>query len=283
MSYAPPGESVTGQLWRSLVYFFLPAPCLACQRPIAAPRRAMGLCAACRQKLARWPEHSCRACGRLSEPAAPRSSPRDVGVCETCHRDPPPYDRLLSLWSYQPPLEEVIIALKFRRLDYLGRQLGERLAEPFAAELSDIDLVVPMPLHWLRHLQRGYNQAWEIARPLARALGKPCRRILGRRLPTPSQSRLGREARQRNLRRAFAVRRPGLCRGRNLLLVDDVVTTGATLRTAASSLKDAGARSIIALVVARTPEASEMRSMEQQECSGEKGVHRGTVSFQTRF
>jgi ComF family protein len=280
MSYAPPGESVTRQLWRSLVYFFLPSPCLSCQRPILEPRRAMGLCPPCQQKLARWPEHSCPACGRLSELEASRrecDSNAGTKVCASCHHEPPPYDRLLSLWSYQPPLEEVIIALKFRRLDYLARRLGDRLVSVFAGELRDIDLIVPMPLHWLRHLRRGYNQAWELAQPVAEALGKPCRRLLGRRLATMSQSRLGREARQHNLRRAFIVHRPELCRGRNLLLLDDVVTTGATLRTAASSLKEAGARSITALTVARTPEAAEMRAMARSPEM--KTVESKVVSF----
>lgn len=248
----------------------------------------MGLCPACQLKLARWPERSCRACGRLTGLAEQAGFAETTGlakgsaeenraagasgVCTFCHREPPAYDRLLSLWSYQSPLEEVILALKFRHLDYLARRLGERLTEAFAEELRDIDLIVPMPLHWLRHLRRGYNQAWEIAQPLAKALGRPCRRVLGRRLSTRSQARLGREARQHNLRQAFVVRRPSLCQGRNLLLLDDVVTTGATLRTAASSLKDAGARSIIAMAVARTPEFSEISSMAQQTSTGTGAV-----------
>ncbi len=150
------------------------------------------------------------------------------------------------------------MGLKFRRLDYLGDDLGRALAEIHAQDLADCDLVVPVPLYWTRWLGRGYNQAELIARPLARALGLPLVRPLARRRATAHQSRLGRRARQRNLDHAFVVRRRGrTVRDRRLLLVDDVTTTGATLTAAAACLKKAGARSVVALAAARTPRASE--------------------------
>ena len=87
--------------------------------------------------------------------------------CAPCREHPPGFDRLLALWSYEPPLHGVIQGLKFGRLDYLGRHLAEAIAETLGEELAGFDAVVAVPLHWRRRLTRGYNQAERIARPLA--------------------------------------------------------------------------------------------------------------------
>jgi ComF family protein len=153
-------------------------------------------------------------------------------------------------------LDSVVQALKFRRLDYLGRHLAVALAAelgPRLEGLAPIDRVVPVPLHWRRRLSRGYNQAERIARPLAGLLSLPFDSALSRGRATPAQSRLGRVQRLANLRRAFRVPRPRTIQGLHLLLVDDVATTGATLDAAAEALKKAGAAAVTALVAARTP------------------------------
>ena len=147
----------------------------------------------------------------------------------------------------------MIQGLKFGRLDYLGRHLAEAIAEILGEELEGFDAVVPVPLHWRRRLARGYNQAERIARPLAGLLGLPPLSALSRRRATPPQSRLGREERLGNLRRAFRVPRPEKISGLHLLLVDDVATTGATLDAAAATLKNAGAAAVTALAAGRTP------------------------------
>lgn len=149
------------------------------------------------------------------------------------------------------------MALKFRRLDYLGEHLGRAMAEIHHERLADCDMVVAVPLNWTRFVSRGYNQAVLIARPLASRLGLPLLRPLLRRRPTPHQTRLARGPRQENLERAFAVRRSARLGGRKILLVDDVTTTGATLEAAAACLKQAGAGSVVALTAARTPEVGE--------------------------
>jgi ComF family protein len=163
---------------------------------------------------------------------------------------------MLALWSYGPPLDAVVQALKFRRLDYLGRHLAAALAAelgPRIEGLAAIDRVVPVPLHWRRRLTRGYNQAERIARPLAALLDLPFDPLLIRGRATPPQSLLSRTQRLANLRRAFRVRRSREIRGLHLLLVDDVATTGATLDAAAAALKRAGAAAVTALVAGRTP------------------------------
>jgi ComF family protein len=165
---------------------------------------------------------------------------------------PAAFDRLFALWRYAPPLDAVIQSLKFRRLDYLGRHLAEALARELDHEIQGADAVVPVPLHWMRQLTRGYNQSERIARPLARRLGLPFMPALARARATPPQTSLDRDGRLANLKRAFCVRHPERIRSLHLALVDDVTTTGATLDAAAAALKRAGAASVTAVVVGRT-------------------------------
>jgi len=273
MFYGRPASGVTRRLrlppaleqaWRHVLQWLLPSPCLGCRQTVWEPADSLGLCRRCRHRLVRWPRHGCAACGRLLEVGEPPPGYR----CGRCRERPPPYDRLLSTWCYQPPLDEVLTGLKFRRLDYLGSQLGRAVARIHRDELDECGVVVPVPLYWTRHLRRGFNQAALIARPLARALERPLVAALVRRRPTPHQSRLGRRRRRQNLDQAFAVRRSGLLPHQKreiaralaapcVLLVDDVTTTGATLEAAAACLKAAGVGRVVALTAARTPEADE--------------------------
>jgi ComF family protein len=241
----PPRERLLDWLLHAL----LPSPCLGCGRPLPAAGAPLSLCAVCRAALAPIPRESCAVCLRpLSAHALPEGY-----RCGACRQDPPAYDRLLSLWSYHPPLDAVVRGLKFGRLDYLGRHLATALVDGLGPRLAGYDLVVPVPLHWRRRLARGYNQAERIARPLSARLGLPCVQALARRRATPPQSLLGREERLANLRKAFRVPRPERVRGLRVLLVDDVATTGATLDAAATALRKAGAAAVTALVAGRTP------------------------------
>jgi ComF family protein len=241
----PPGRTLLDRL----VHALLPAPCLECGKPLPARGAALGLCSGCRGRLKRLPEETCGICAR----PLPAYAPPPGFVCAACRESPPGFDRLLALWSYEPPLDKVVQALKFRRLDYLGSHMARALAGELSGELASVDAIVPVPLHWRRRLTRGYNQAERIARPLARALGLPLTRALSRSRATPPQSLLSRKERLANLRRAFRVRHPERLQARHLLLVDDVATTGATLDAAATVLKGAGAATVTALVAGRTP------------------------------
>src|SRR3954469_10491784 len=232
-----------------LVHALLPAPCLGCGRPLPAAGAALGLCAACRASLVPIPRQTCASCLR---PLAAHALPAGYR-CGPCRQSPPAFDRLVALWSYRPPLDAVVRGLKFGRLDYLGRHLAAALAAELSPRLAGCDQVVPVPLHWRRRLARGYNEPERIAHPLAAGLGLPCVQALARRRATPPQSLLGREERLANLRKAFRVPRPDRVRGRHVLLVDDVATTGATLHAAAAALKKAGAAAVTALVAGRTP------------------------------
>jgi ComF family protein len=242
-----PGVAREPHGWRDRLFAaLLPASCLSCAAPLAASAR-LGLCPGCRGRL-RPLASACALCATPLAAAAPAGY-----VCGRCRARPPAYDRLLALWSYEPPLDAVVRGLKFGRLDYLGRHLGLALAQAFLGEMQGAHLVVPVPLHWRRRLRRGYNQAERIAQPLATALGQPLSRALRRRRATPPQSALGRPERLANPRRAFHARRREALAGRTVLLVDDVATTGATLEAAAEALKRAGAAAVVAVVAGRTP------------------------------
>lgn len=232
-----------------LLHALLPAPCLGCGRPLPATGAPLNLCAVCRAVLVPVPRQACAVCLR---PLAAHAPPEGYW-CGACQERPPAFDRLIALWSYQPPLDAVVRGLKFGRLDYLGKHLAEALAAGLGPRLAGCDQAVPVPLHWRRRLARGYNQAERIARPLAGRLGLPCVQALARHRATPPQSLLGREERLANLRKAFHVPRPDRVRGLHILLVDDVATTGATLDAAAAALKKAGAAAVTALVAGRTP------------------------------
>ena len=241
-----------GDRWRPLdgwVHFLLPSPCLGCGVPLPAGRSPLALCRACRQALPAAGS-ACAGCGAPLPAAEPPAGYR----CGDCRARPAAFGLLIVPWRYAPPLDAVILALKFRRLEHLGEDLGGALAAAVGERLAGCDLVVPVPLHWRRRLTRGYNQAESIARPLAGRLGLPAADPLVRQRATPPQTSLDREARRRNLRAAFALPRPAAVRRRTVALIDDVVTTGATLDAAARCLLDGGAAAVVAVAAARTPE-----------------------------
>jgi ComF family protein len=251
--YAPEPPNVTphqgSRLFDRLLHALLPAPCLGCGDPLPAAGSRLGLCGRCRAALVPPPHQVCGVCAR---PLAAWALPADYR-CGACRESPPAFDRLLALWSYQPPLDAVVRGLKFGRLDYLGDHLAAALAKGLEDRLAGFDGIAPVPLHWRRHLTRGYNQAERIARPLAALLRLPCIPALSRRRATPPQSLQSRAARLTNLRTAFRVPSPERVRGLRILLVDDVATTGATLDAASLALKRAGAAAVTALVAGRTP------------------------------
>ena len=176
-------------------------------------------------------------------------------VCEECMAHPPAYERARSALRYALAARELVMEFKYRRGLHLTEDFGDLLEATARAkfETSAIDAVVPVPLHPHRMRERGFNQSELLARTLARRLDRRMdARSLVRRRDTEHQARLGGAERKRNLNEAaFAVRRPGYVRGRTILLVDDVMTTGTTLSVCAKALLRAGAARVWGLTVAR--------------------------------
>jgi len=213
----------------------LPASCLLCGGDGARPV----LCPGCQGDLPLLPSAHCPRC----------AEPTPYGEhCGRCLHAPLHFDRAFALFLYDFPLDRLIHALKYGHRLGVAAWFGAGLAEAIAPAAGF--LVVPMPLHPQRLKERGFNQAGEIARPLARRLGLSCAsEALLRTRDTAAQASLPLAKRTGNVRGAFECRQD--FSGRSILLVDDVMTTGATLDEAARSLKLHGATTVWAAVVAR--------------------------------
>jgi ComF family protein len=220
----------------------IPGQCAVCHRWPAQP-----VCEACVVRFAQ-PQPRCLTCA-LPVPAG-------VGQCGRCLREPPPLDRCLAAVSYSYPWSTLVTQFKFHSQPGWARPLAAlmRSAPWVEPALEQADLVLPMPLSRERLAERGFNQALELARALAP--GKHRCDLLLRVHHTQAQAELGLAARLRNVKGAFAVDplRAAEIRDRRIVLVDDVMTSGASLFGAAGALRQAGAAHVTALVLARTDE-----------------------------
>jgi len=225
----------------------LPATCLSCD---AAPVTAQGLCDDCNVKLLSLvADPYCPRCGSSLGPGIPV---RDEG-CWSCPTPLGHIVRVVRLGPYADPLRAVIRQLKYRRQEALSRRAAGLLARAVArvCDGETFDMVVPTPPHWLRRFSRGRDHAGQLARMIARELGLPIGRELVRVRHTPPQTRLSRTQRIDNMRGAFAARHPKTLAGANVLLIDDVTTTGATADEAAKTLLKNGALRVTLAVVAK--------------------------------
>lgn len=219
--------------------WLFPPRCLVCDE---AGDAHLDLCAACHEDLPDL-RSACPAC------ALPLGL-ADAGTrCGQCMGSTTSLTEVRAAFLYQWPVDALLRRFKFQADLAAGRLLSQLMAARLE-ERSAAGLIVPVPLHAKRIRERGYDQAAELARPLARALGHPFRRLLRRRIATLPQSELDAEARRRNVRAAFECVAPA---PDYVVLVDDVMTTGATLRAAAWALRRAGASRVDAWVCARVP------------------------------
>jgi ComF family protein len=240
-----------------LLDWMLPAVCICCEQVVPTPARrdagrTAGWCEACAQNMPGRTVTRCPVCGERAEPQA-----RAAWPCTRCDADPPAFDQSIVLADYAPPLDHLVQAIKFGRQSALARPLGRLLASAAVRHFADIpalrpDLVVAVPLAPSRLASRGFNQALLLAQPVARALDlRPSRGVLRRVRQGAPASSLGASERREMLENAF-VATP--LQGRpTVLVVDDVMTTGATLQAAAFALQAAGAGYVINCVAARTP------------------------------
>ena len=222
--------------------------CLLCLGPAAGIPEC--LCNGCLADLP-WLGPACRQC------ALPL--PQAGLLCGRCQQQPPAFAQVVTPLRYTFPLDSLIPAFKYNQQLTYGRLLARLLHQAVTHHYLEHgqalpDVLIPLPLHRARQAQRGYNQALELARPIARLLKLPLdRKNLVRRRPTAPQQGLDAQARRQNLQNAFACRYPERLAGKHIALVDDVVTTGTTVNEASRTLLDAGAASVSIWCVARTP------------------------------
>jgi len=223
-----------------------PAACLLCGRPGAGD---IDLCSDCVADLPRN-DPACSVC------AEPLPSSGIARVCGECLRDPPPFRSSVVPYRYAYPLDHLVRGLKFRNDLACGRVLGELFASHVLARGEPLpEAIVPVPLAPRRYRQRGYNQASELALAIRRCTGVAVKTgVAIRQRETAEQAGLDRKARRKNVRGAFAAVAP--LRARSVAILDDVVTTGSTVRELASVLQQAGAEHVVVWAIARTEAAT---------------------------
>lgn len=218
-----------------------PRRCVLCQGPASG----RDLCTACAAELP-WNEPACPRCAHPLPPGV-------VGLCGHCQRQPPPFERALAAFRYAYPIDRLLQGLKFHQQLHLAPLLGDLLAERLEARADPLpECLIPVPLHRRRLRTRGYNQALELARPLARRLGLALAPGVVQRLrATRVQSELKARERRANLRGAFRLQGP--LAARHVAIVDDVVSTASTVGELARVLKRAGVERVEVWSCARTP------------------------------
>jgi ComF family protein len=236
---------------RMLIDTLLPPQCLSCRALVDRPGQ---LCAKCWSGIDFIDGACCAACGLPFD--------YEVGegaLCGACARRRPRYDRARAVFRYDDQSRGLI--LRFKYADQLegAPSYGAWLARAGAELVREADLIAPVPLHRWRLLRRRFNQSAVLAHALGRQARKPVAAdLLARTRATPSQGGLNFNQRRRNVRNAFAVhrRRAALVRGRRVLLVDDVLTTGSTVEACAKALLAAGASGVDVVVLARVVRGS---------------------------
>lgn len=224
----------------------LPPTCAGCGEVLD---QADTLCPDCWSTLSFIAGPCCDACGHPFAYEVPERT-----LCGACIQDRPPFSRARAALYYDAGSKGFILGLKHGDKTDVAHLMAKWLRHAGAVLLKDADVIVPIPLHWTRLFQRRYNQSALLARALGRAADKPVDvDVLVRHKKTASQGYLGVKARSRNVAGAFRVplKRRARIRGKRVVLVDDVYTTGATLRASAKALLRAGAQRVDVVTLAR--------------------------------
>ncbi len=225
----------------------VPPLCLACDNPVSDPGQ---FCVACFAAVHIIAPPLCERCGVPFEAAGQGGA---TGVCGDCRENPPAWGRARAALAYDAVARRLVLPLKYADRPETARHLAPLLARAGAALLGEAEVIVPVPLHRGRLFARRYNQAAVLAKALAKQGSPALLDALMRTRATAPLGELGREERAREVAGAFAVRptRAAALRGRRVVLVDDVLTSGATAGACARALLEAGAASVDVLALAR--------------------------------
>lgn len=234
------GKSV-GRMALALCY---PPSCPACGRPSSAEGN---VCGSCMPQLRQIAAPHCQCCG------APFPYAMETDICALCLHARPPYAAARAVWVYNDISRAMIGALKYGDRSTEIARYGAQLAQAGRELLAGADVIVPIPLHWRRLMERRYNQSAWLAYALARHTGHRVDvRLLKRVRYTRPQARLSIEERRKNMREAFIVTDGARVKDKVIVLVDDVITTGTTIHEATDMLMQAGAREVRVLTLAKT-------------------------------
>jgi ComF family protein len=241
-------QTITG----AFTALIAPNSCASCRASVKKAE-AGKLCGICTSAVARLPASICACCGLPIDELSYRGPD---SVCPDCTGGRG-FDRARAFGLFDGLLRDLIRRLKYQGDKQLAEPLGQLLLEVGNAEflLGDYDAIVPVPLHRERFTERGFNQTFLLARPIAREARLPVVTALERRVSATAQVGLQGAARRANVKDAFSVhpRKASEVTRRRILLIDDVITTGATADECARALKKAGAKEVDVLAVARTP------------------------------
>ena len=221
------GRQVRRQIAAFVNYLLAPGLCLACGCELA---NAESLCDCCSERLGRVP-NPCDYCGQ--------PNPVTGRICPACLQNPPRWQRMIAPLRYPGLTRDYLQQLKYFEAVHLAKTLCRQCLEPFRQSRPRPEVLLPVPLHHARLLERGYNQADEIAKIWSRELAIPVdRKTLTRTRATSSQSGLSARQREHNVRRAFAYQPKN--EYRHVAIVDDIVTTGSTVAEITGTLHRAG-------------------------------------------
>lgn len=232
--------AIAKTIWNAILDFVLPRSCIACKEEI----QNSIICNNCINNIIIVNSPRCPICGR---------SIKNTKTCKYCryekHLD---YGRAWAL--YVPPLDNIIHYFKYRRFKDLAHLLGLGMANivKYDLRLKTADLIVPVPLFWWKTLRRGYNQSQLLANIISQECGMEIYDALSRIKNTRTQTRLSDDRRCKNVFNAFKIKANGI-QDKSVLLVDDVMTTGATVKECARILKKAGAARVYSVVAGITP------------------------------
>ena len=240
-----------GSLAGAVASVVFPSGCRLCEELLTRADR-LPLCDAC---LLSFRKISGEVCARCGQPWSHSGAPAEPGaVCNECNARGFAFDAARSFGIYEETLARAIVLLKYEQIEPLGIWFAGRLREVYASlpEELAVDVVVPVPLHRTRQRERGFNQVDLFGRPLARKLGLPYRPVLLKReRPRPEKHLLHFEERWDAVRGAFVIRKGSRVDNLRILLLDDVMTSGATLDACSRALREAGAGSVVGLTIAR--------------------------------
>lgn len=254
-------------LWRGLLDLLYPPRCEACGELRREP-----ICDRCRAAIQWVRPPVCEACGAPFDPQA--QAPRR---CERCRGRQTRFSVARTAAYYEEPLVTAIHRFKYQSQLVLGRPLGALMAQALESDggrdldAATVDVVCPVPLHDSRLRERGFNQSEVLAEAVGQAIARPVKLLLERTRPTLPQVDLPAESRAANVRGAFAPRLTEVIEGKTVLLVDDLLTTGATLGECAGSLRRAGAAGVRVFTLARPVPAWRLAAAQARAISRERG------------